>query len=110
MGFKDQMKSDTAGVFLNGNEFAEQIMYNDKSIDALVIRKRIEPSGQNHLRSPRKQCEVYIANDPESGIVSVDIGNDTVRLPEYTGQSASDWVVEDIISCDETIWHILVGK
>lgn len=115
MSFKDQISTDTATVFMNDKEFAEQITYIARSgdsivINAIVIRNRIEPSVQNTMRSVRKHCEVYIANHADSGVEAVDIGNDTISFPEYPGQDVSDWVVEEIIEFDKGIWRLLVGK
>ncbi len=115
MSFKTQLDSDMNSTFLRSDEFAERIVFTPKNglpktMNAVVVRKRIEPSGQTPMRSPRKQCEVYIANNNESGVTSINKGNDKLNFPEYTGEDNVDWIVEDILNSDDSLWHLLVGK
>ncbi len=115
MTLKTQLSIDAVKVYLNSDEFAETITYtpkngSPKSIKAVVIRGRLGAGGEDAGRILRNQCEVYIANDTTDGVTSVDKGDDKLDFPKLAGGVSVTWVVEDILSMDEGIWRLLVGK
>jgi len=115
MSFKDQLAADAVIIFLNTDEFAEDITYTPKgegakSIRAMVVRKRSDAADQGAGRIAQNQAEVYIANDAITGVASVDKGDDEVSFPEIIGGSAISWAVIDILDMDEGMWKLLVEK
>lgn len=102
-------------VFLNTNEFGEQIIYTPKggtakTIPALVDRQRITPAGEDTGRALLNQVEIVIANDAENGVISINKGGDVASLPERVGGTAISWAVVDILGQDEGVWHLLLQK
>jgi len=115
MAFKDNLAQDAAKIFLNSDEFAEEITYTPKGgaakvIKALVNRKRIDPAYEDAGRILLNQFEIFIANDETFGIASINKGGDLVSLAEFIGGAAIDWVVADILGQDEGVWHLLLQK
>lgn len=115
MTFKTQLAQDAINCILNTNEFAESITYtpkngSPKSIKALVVRNRLDTTGQDQGRTLHNQAEIYIVNDATNGVTSIDKGDDTVSLPEIIGGSAISWVVIEILGMDEGLWHLLIEK
>ena len=115
MTFKAQLSIDAAKVFLNSNEFAEEITYtpkggSPKSIKAIIVRSQIDAADQGQSRIAHNQTELYIANDATNGVTSVDKGDDEASFPKIVGGSNINWVVIDILGMDKGMWHLLVGK
>jgi len=114
MSFKDNLATDANNVFLNTNEFAEDITYtpkggSPKSIKAIIVRSRLDTGGEDAGRILRKQAEIYIANDATIGVDSIDKGDDKVQFPEIPGGSNITWAVLDILRTGK-MWHLLVGR
>jgi len=114
MSFKDNLASDVDKVFLNKDEFAEEVIYtpkggSPKTIRAIIVRSRLDSGGEDAGRILRKQCEVYIANDATNGVASIDKGDDKIQFPEIPGGSNATWIVLDILRTGK-MWHLLVGR
>ncbi|MCD6459408.1 hypothetical protein J7L67_01920 [bacterium] len=114
MTFKSLVQDDLKNVFLNTNEFAEEIVYmpkngTAKTIVALISRDRIEPVEENRYRSLQKECEVIISKLDSNGISSINEGQDKVSFPEYEGGSNKDWAVLEILKADTVTWTLRVG-
>ncbi len=112
MSLKDRIAAD-ASVFLNPGEFAEGIVYTaegsvPKTIQAMVVRYELSPTEENVYRSLKKQAEIFIARDEAIGIAVVNKKDDRVTLKDTEGieQEAR---INDVISGDEGMWHLLVG-
>lgn len=115
MSFKDQLKSDSLNTFLNTDEFAENIAYTQKggtakNIKAVIERKRLSPASEDSGRTLIDQVEIIIANDATYGMTSINKGGDMVSLPERIGGGNITYIVSDILSQDEGLWHLLLNK
>ena len=115
MAFKDQLKLDALNCLLNTNEFAENIRYTpkggtQKTIKAIVNRKRLIPGGEESGRILQDQLEIFIANDSVYGVSSVNKGGDEVLFPEILGGIDVSFVIVDILGEDQGLWHLLVQK
>lgn len=113
MSFKDQLPLDAVNSFLNGDEFAEEIIYTPsggdaKVIKAVVVREGLEPSPENVARSLKKQAELYIVNHETSGVTEIDKRDDRVTLKDINGDER-EARINEILHSDEGIWHLLVG-
>lgn len=113
--FKDQLASDAANVFLNSNEFAEEITYipsigTSRIIKAIVDRKRVTPAGEDTGRIVLDQTEITIANDPVYGLDAIQKGVDKFSFPEVIDGSNITWAVQDILGQDAGMWRLLVQK
>lgn len=117
MSFKDQVKNDAVNCFLNGNEFAEDVLYTPAGGDARIIkaivdRKRLSPVGEDSNRALVDSIEIMIARDPVYGIAEITKGMsaDEVVLPETIGGAGVNFFVADILGQDEGMWHLLLQK
>lgn len=115
MTLKSQMGDDAVKSFLNSAEFAESIVYtpsggSPKTINAVIVRKRLDADQQDQGHLLENQCEVYVANDATSGVTSVTKGKDILSFPERVGGASVDWFVEDVIQKDDGMWHLVVQK
>ena len=113
MSFKDQLPQDAVNTFLNADEFAEEITYTPsggapKVIKAVIVREGLEPSSENVSRSLRNQAEIYIANDDTGGVTQVDKKDDRLMLNDIDG-TPREARVNEILSRDEGMWHLIVG-
>jgi multidrug efflux pump subunit AcrB len=138
MTFKDQMTNDMGNVFLNSDEFAEDIIYtpyndNAKNIKAVIERERLQPDGLDNGQRLSRQAEIYISNDPVTGITEVTKGQDVVLMQKFeevnylqdtNGNYIQDtdgnyivlsrqriqWVVVDILQQDQAGWRLLIQR
>lgn len=115
MTLKSRLPDDVKLLFINTGEFGESVTYTPsggapKVINAVVIRERLEPDGPDRGMSLSRGCEVYIANDTAAGISTVNKNNDKVSFPVESGGTAVSWVVVEVLSHDEGIWHLRVVK
>ena len=117
MSFKDQLAVDAANCVLNGNEFAEVVVYTSyggqaRPINAIVERRRLMPSNQDANRLLTGTVEIHVARDAVLGVLSVNKGanSDQVVLPEVIGGVAVTYFVADILAQDEGMWHLLLQK
>lgn len=115
MTLKSQMGDDAVNLFLNTGEFAESIVYTPsgsapKTINAVIVRKRLDADQQDEGHLLENQCEVYVANHAVSGVDSVAKGKDILSFPEQPGGAPVDWFVEDVIEKDDGMWHLVVQK
>ena len=115
MSFKDNLKRDALNSFLNVDEFAEAISYTpkggtQKTIKAIVNRKRLNPASEDTGRILQNTIEIFITNDLTYGLASINKGGDKVTLPEVIGGSDVNYVVVDILGEDDGIWHLLLQK
>jgi hypothetical protein len=112
MSLKDRIQQDGASVFLNSGEFSEDITYitviESKTIKAIVVRYELAPAEENINRSLKKQAEVFIANDLEEGITAVSKKDDRIILKDTEGVDR-EARINDVISCDEGMWYLMVG-
>lgn len=112
MSLKDQMAIDAKTVFINNGEFAEEITYTPaggtaKIIRAVIVRKELLPSDEVNNRSLKNQAEVYVSTDPLEGISFINRRDDRITI-DVEG-TAKDARVNDILSKDEGMWHLLIG-
>lgn len=115
MTFKTKLDTDVANKFLNTDEFAELITYTpyggvEKSIKAIVTRKRLDPDSQDQGRLLSNQVEICIANDSAYGVTTINKGQDKISLPAVIGGSNSDWLIIDIVDHDSAMWRLLAQK
>lgn len=115
MTFKDQIKSDMVNIFLNENEFAEEIYYTpkdgaEKTINAIVNRQPLDPAAETGNRTIVGQIELEIANDATYGVATITRGGDKARVREIEGGAFKTYVVADIINSDSGSWKLLVRK
>ena len=115
MSFKDNLKKDALNCFLTMDEFAEEIQYTpkggtQKTIKAIINRKRLIPGGEESGRTLQNQIEIFIANDPTYGVESINKGGDEVLFPEVIGGIDVNFVVVDILGEDSGMWQLLVQK
>jgi len=116
MSFKDRLLADVKYTILNLDEFGENVSYtpfgnSPKLIKAIVRRDRLDSPGQDQSRLLAKQCEVWIANDNEAGILAVTKGEDLISMPVYEeAGSAVDWRVIEVLHKDHGLWHLLVQR
>lgn len=117
MSLKDQIKNDAVNCFLNGNEFAEDILYapaggQARVIKAIVERKRLSPVSEDSSRALVDSIEIMISRDQVYGIAEITKGMDAdeVVLSEAIGGSGVNYFVADILGQDEGMWHLLLQK
>jgi hypothetical protein len=112
MSLRDQIKKDSADVFFNSDEFAEEITYRTefdlKAIKAVVVRYELAPSEENINRSLKKQAEVFIANDVDQGVVEISKKDDRITLKDTLGIDR-EARINDVLNSDDGMWHLLVG-
>jgi hypothetical protein len=112
MSLRDRIQQDGTSVFLNSEEFAEEITYatetDSKVIKAIVVRYELAPAEENINRSLKKQAEIYIANDPIEGVVTVSKKDDRITLKDTEGTERESRI-NDVLNRDDGIWHLLVG-
>ena len=83
MSFKDNLKRDALNSFLNVDEFAEAISYTpkggtQKTIKAIVNRKRLNPASEDTGRILQNTIEIFITNDLTYGLASINKGGDPI--------------------------------
>ena len=88
MSFKDNLATDVDKVFLNLDEFGENITYtpsggDPKTIKAIVNRDAFEPEFQEDGRMYRREGVIFISTDSEKGIASPGY-KDTVTFNSET--------------------------
>ncbi len=110
MTLKEQIAIDGKAVFLNTDEFAEEITYRypdttEITIPAIIIRERLNMNDENVGRSLKKQAELYIAKED---IASIDKQNDKIILNDTDGTSRTARI-QETLSDDEEMWHVIVG-
>ena len=115
MSFKDQIKNDALNVFLNANQFAENITYTKdavgKQIQAVVVRKPLQPASEDNARIGVNDFEIYISANPSYGIDVIRRGKDKVTLALYEGSSQMcDCLVVEVLESDSGLWHLVVRK
>ena len=115
--FKFIMASDAGNAVLNGNEFAEDVVYTPaggqaKTIKAIVERKRLMPASPDSGRVLLGTLEVMIARDAVLGVLTINKGQnpDQVFVPEVVGGPQVNFFVADILKQDEGMWHLLLQK
>ncbi len=94
MSLKDSLVSDMTGVFLNTDDFAEEVIYTNvdgeqRTIKAMVFRDPV----QNDLNVPQPKLRIIVANDSTSGISSdeLDTGGDTITVAYRKGEDAQEF-------------------
>ncbi len=112
MSFKDQIAVD-AKVFLNSDEFAEEITYTPaggapKEIKAVILRYEIAPTEENVYRSLKNRAEIHIANDAEKGITQINKKDDRITLKDTEGFE-HEARINEVINSDKGMWHLLAG-
>jgi len=115
MSFKSSLNSLGLQVFLNADEFAEEISYTPdgesaKTIKAIIEREQLESSPQDRHVMVRQQARIRISKDSTYGVSVVTKGADKLSFPVVLGQEAVDWVVDDIIDSRTGMWHLSVGR
>lgn len=116
MSFKDQIINDAVKTFLNGDEFAEFVLYtpsggSEKVVRAVVDRKRLSPAVEDSGRALLGGIEAVIARHADFGIEIVTTGPDadTVVVTDPNGKGER-YFVADILGFDEGMWHLLLQK
>lgn len=110
MSLKDQIVQDIETVFLNKDEFAEEIVYSSQggegiTISALVVREQKEPSVENAGRSLKNQVDVYMAC---SDVPEIDKVSDRIVLDDTEGVSRTARICE-ILGKHQGLWHVKAG-
>jgi len=113
VSFKDQLALDAKAVFLNGGEFAEEIIYTPsvgaaKPIKAVVVRKDLTPADENVGRSLKNQAEMFISTDSTEGVSAINQKDDRITLADVEGVS-KEARINDILGKDDGLWRLLVG-
>ena len=112
MSLRDQIQQDGADVFLNSDEFAEEITYatetDSKVIKAIVVRYELAPAEENINRSLKKQAEIFIANDADDGVTAISKKDDRITLKDTQGVDR-EARINDVLNSDDGMWHLLVG-
>ena len=112
MSLKEQIQKDGAEVFLNSEEFAEEITYLSgtvsRVIKAVVVRYELSPAEENVYRSLKRQAEVYIANDAQQGVTAIHKKDDRVWLKD-SEDIEQEARINEVTSRDEGMWHLMVG-
>jgi hypothetical protein len=114
MSFKDQILQDFK-TFLASGEHFEDIVYSpadgyDKPIKAIVERQRFGPIEPDRHMSLNNQCEIFVANDPTSGISSIKKNSDKVIFPMDEGGEPVEWTIVEVLFNDASIWHLRVTR
>ena len=104
MSFRDQMSNDVANVFLNLNEFGENVIYtpdggSGRTIVAIVEREEAAEIDQQDGRGVGRAARLHIAADAANGIASPGIGDQAT----FDGL---DWTVRGVES-DGAGMHVL---
>ena len=116
MGFKDQVKRDALNVFLNTDQFAENVTYTKeaqagKQIQAVVVRKPQQPSSEDNARIGINDFEIFLSADPVSGIDTIRRGKDKVTVGIYQDSSQTcDCLVVEVLDSDPGIWHLVIRR
>lgn len=112
MSLRDRIQQDGGVVFLNAEEFAEEITYatetETKVVKAIVVRYELAPAEENINRSLKKQAEIYIANDAIDGVATVSKKDDRITLKDTEGTDRESRI-NDVLNRDDGMWHLLVG-
>jgi len=92
--FKDLMDSDAQDVFLNDDEFAEEITYTPSVGDAKTIKACIDRGTFNEQAAPDgsqtiKTARLWICTDATAGVAAPAL-QDTVTFDSLT------WAVQEI--------------
>lgn len=111
MTFRTQLQDDAKNCFMNTDEFAETISYTPyggsaRSITAVIVRDPLQRSEQDGGRIAGREFEIFILNDATYGVSSVLKGQDKVSFPVHLGETAVSFVVADIISKDDAVFHL----
>jgi len=115
MTLKSKMQDDAKVAFLNSDEFAESVVYtpnggSPKTINAIVVRERLESKGPDQNIALSRGCEILIANDAVAGVTSINKNNDKVSFPVQVGGASVIWTVVEILHHDDAMWHLRVIK
>lgn len=115
MTLKSQLSQDAISVFLNTDEFAEEVTYTPyggtpSNIKAIIDRPRIRPAGLDAGGTLVNDIEIHIANHATYGVTSIKKGFDSVVLQRVVGGDNEIFKVIDILGQDEGMWHLLVRK
>ena len=110
MSFKELQLEDAKNTILNTDEFAETIEYApygkwSVTIKAVVVRERLDSGSENVARTLRKEAEIYILNDEEEGVTSIDKKNDRITLTDTEGEEIIARISE-ILHKDDSMWRL----
>jgi len=113
MSFKELQLEDARNSLLNTDEFAEEIEYAPYgqwpiTIKAVIVREQLEPGSENMARSLRREAEVYILNDEDEGVTSIDKKNDRITLTDTEGDEIIARVTE-ILQKDDSMWRLHIS-
>ncbi len=113
MTFKDALSQNAQRVFLNTDEFAEQVIYTPsggfaKTIKAVIVRKDLSPADENTGRSLKNQAEVFISTDSVTGVSSINRRDDRITLADVEG-ILREARINDVLGRDDGMWHLVVG-
>lgn len=115
MTFKEQTDLDMKNVFLNTDEFAEDIVYTTKcgtetTIPAVIDRPAPDSSAEDQGRILHNQATILIHNDVQNGKISVDTKGDSVRFPALPGGEIISWDIIEILESSDSHWKLLVTQ
>ena len=115
MTFKTGLDTDMEGVFLNTDEFAEDVVYTPRAgaartIPAIVDRDQIKTRPEDQGRVAHKTAEIIIHNDAANGVTSVNNKGDSVSFAPREGQDAVDWDVIRILESSDAHWRLEVSR
>jgi hypothetical protein len=112
MSLKERIITDAVNVFLNENQFAEEVTYyplrfgnpttaSPRSILAVVTRNQVAAFNPDEQIVP--EFEVRVANNSTTGISSDEIntGGDFIKLPTRVGETPQRRSVQLVTEHDE---------
>lgn len=111
MTLKSQMLTDASSVFLNSDEFAENIQYQPyggsvRNIRAIIVNEGKEPRGEDVSRTFEEVMEIFVSKDSTQGVGTVTAGYDIVWLPASVPGRTNRYYVSAIKSVDTGMWHL----
>lgn len=107
MSLHGVIQNDGINVFCNADDFAETVIYYDRSgearcIAAVVVREALSifPEDGDAITPV---FEIHVANDSENGISSeeLNLGGDSLAFAVRVGQDRSKRTIARLLSHDE---------
>lgn len=112
MTLANSISADATTVFLQTDDFAEQVTYipyryfgedavANRTINAVVIRRGIEVLAEDGV-TVAPVWEVHVANDSTTGISSdeLDLGGDKIQLPPRDNETAEARSITQLLTQD----------
>ena len=119
MGVKDALLNDAKKFLLDVETFAESVTYyphvdyggtaSSRTINAMVVRNQIQTFDADGGEVIVPSFDVYVANDPVSGISANEIntGGDQIALPVREGKTAEKRSIMHLVNQDHGMLQIM---